>query len=232
MADEVSIDVQGIAELQRTLSQFSDRLAERVQRVALRQGANFMLKKIRDAAPVSTKGSQEKDNTGRGVYTHFPPGRLKRAIKIKNSKINTLRNNGVVGMFITIYPGKKRNDQKGAWYGKFVENGYNTGSKHTGGVQSTTTRHTRTLRSGRVARYSRTAHYSQGGQRTLRRDYRMSSSTRRYAYRSVGTGRDIPGRHFVLDTFNATKVQALNMIITASESAARQIVQSIGLRSQ
>jgi len=79
-----SIRIQGIAEIQRALFQFNARLGERINRLAVRKGANYMLKEIRNAAPVSAHGSQEKDNTGRGMYTHFPPGRLKRAIKVKN----------------------------------------------------------------------------------------------------------------------------------------------------
>ncbi|MGZ8916227.1 MAG: HK97-gp10 family putative phage morphogenesis protein [Methylobacter sp.] len=109
MADSVEIDIRGLAETQRALYQFSERLGDRVTLLALRTGANYMLKKVREAEPVKT-------------------GRLKRATVVKNSRINQRRRNGKVGVYITVKPGKKRTDTKGAWYGKFVEIGYKRGS--------------------------------------------------------------------------------------------------------
>lgn len=109
MADGVEIDIHGLAETQRALYQFSERLGDRVTLLALRTGANYILKKVREAEPVKT-------------------GRLKRATVVKNSRINQRRRNGKVGVYITVKPGKKRTDLKGAWYGKFVEVGYKRGS--------------------------------------------------------------------------------------------------------
>ena len=109
MVDSVEIDIRGLAETQRALYQFSERLGDRVTLLALRTGANYMLKKVREAEPVKT-------------------GRLKRATVVKNSRINQRRRNGKVGVYITVKPGKKRTDLKGAWYGKFVEVGYKRGS--------------------------------------------------------------------------------------------------------
>ncbi|MGZ8927140.1 MAG: HK97-gp10 family putative phage morphogenesis protein [Methylobacter sp.] len=109
MADGVEIDIRGLVETQRALYQFSERLGDRVTLLALRTGSNYMLKKVREAEPVKT-------------------GRLKRATVVKNSRINQRRRNGKVGVYITVKPGKKRTDTKGAWYGKFVEIGYKRGS--------------------------------------------------------------------------------------------------------
>jgi len=103
MAEEVEIDIRGIAETQQAIYQFSEKLGDRVTLLALRAGANFMLKKIRAAAPVRT-------------------GRLRKAIKVSTSKINRRRRNGKVGVFLRINPGKSRDDLRGAYYGKFVEN--------------------------------------------------------------------------------------------------------------
>jgi HK97 gp10 family phage protein len=100
-----TITISGLAETQRAIHAYSAKLSAQISRLALRQGANFMLKQIRAAAPVKT-------------------GRLKRAIKIKNSKINRIKKNGKIGVYIAIDPGKKRNDPKGCFYGKFVEGGY------------------------------------------------------------------------------------------------------------
>lgn len=102
--DDFSIRIEGISKIQRALFQFNARLAERVTRLAMRKGANYMLKQIRAAAPVKT-------------------GRLKKAIVVKNSKINTIRKNGNVGVYITLRSGKRAN-LKSALYGKYVENGY------------------------------------------------------------------------------------------------------------
>lgn len=108
MADSVEIDITGLAQTQRALYDFGDRLGDRVTNLALRAGANFMLKKVREIEPVKT-------------------GRLKRATVVKNSRINQRRRNGKVGVYITVKPGKKRTDLKGAYYGKFVEVGYKRG---------------------------------------------------------------------------------------------------------
>lgn len=218
-----SIRIQGIAEIQRALFQFNAQLGERVNRLAVRKGANYMLKEIRNAAPVSAKGSQEKDNTGRGVYTHFPPGRLKRAIKVKNSKINQIRKNGNVGVFITISPGKKRNDPKGAWYGKFVEVGYNTGSTAgVSGMAAVVSRFTRTNRNGTTNQYGRISRYTRNN---LHRDYRFKTST----YRHRGAGRQIEGKHFVLNTFNRTAPTALAIMVEASEVATAHLARQLNL---
>ena len=205
--DAFEIRIRGIAEIQRALFQFNARLGERVNRLAIRKGANYMLKEIRNAAPVSARGSQEKDNTGRGMYTHFPPGRLKRAIKVKNSKINQIRKNGSVGVFITVSPGKKRNDPKGAWYGKFVEVGYNTGSANVTGREALTSRFTRVNRQG------------------IRRDYRFKTAT----YRRVGAGRQVEGKHFMLNTFNNTAPTALAIMVEASEVVTAQLARQLNL---
>lgn len=110
---EFDAKIKGIAEVKRAIYQYNAKLGEKVTRAALRAGANIMLKQIRAAAPVKT-------------------GRLKKAIKLKNSRINSLRKNGKVGLYITVSPGKSRRDPKGAYYAKWVEVGYKKGSKRVG----------------------------------------------------------------------------------------------------
>lgn len=191
MSNELSLRIRGIAEIQRALYQFNARLGERVTRLAMRKGANYMLKQVRAAAPVKT-------------------GRLKKAIRVKNSRINTLRKNGNVGVYLTVNPGKNRNDPKGAWYGKFVENGYNTGNTHNtghGALQQAIGR-------------------SGSGPR-LRRDRRFVTST----YRRTGGGTSITGQHFILNTFNTTAPTALEIMIEASEVAMRHLAQELNLNT-
>lgn len=105
--NDFELRIQGIAQLQRALFEYNKKLGGRVTTIALRHGANFMLKKIRDATPIKT-------------------GRLKKSIRLKNSRINRIANNGKIGVYIAINPGKNRSDTKGAWYGKFVEIGRRT----------------------------------------------------------------------------------------------------------
>ncbi|MGZ5000620.1 MAG: HK97-gp10 family putative phage morphogenesis protein [Methylomonas sp.] len=193
--DDFSIKIRGISEIQKALFQFNAKLAERVTRLALRKGANYMLKEIRNATPVKT-------------------GRLKRAIKVKNSRINTIRNNGSVGVYITVSPGKSRNDPKGAWYGKFVETGYNRGSQTVGGR--------RAVHMGLISNSQLSA--KRAFVNSKRRAGRSAAGIR-YRY----GGQAVEGRHFVLNTFNATAPTALAIMVEASEVAAKHLAQELNL---
>ncbi len=104
MSDNDAINISGLAETQRELYAFSAALGDKVTVLALRAGANFMLKKIREAEPQKT-------------------GRLKRATVTKNSRINRRRVNGKVGVYVVVKAGK-RSDPKSALYGQFIERGY------------------------------------------------------------------------------------------------------------
>ncbi len=106
------INIKGLAEVQKQLFKFSEKLGKRVTLLALRSGANFMLKQVRQAAPKDT-------------------GRLRRSIKVKVSRLNAIRRRGKVGVYITAVKGKSRSDLKGAYYAAWVEHGHRTG-KGTG----------------------------------------------------------------------------------------------------
>jgi len=108
MADSVEINIKDLAQTQQKLYDFSAKLGDRVTLLALRAGANYMLKNIRQAEPVKT-------------------GRLRRATVVKNSRIHQRRRNGQVGVYITVKAGKTRKDEKGAFYAQFVERGYKRG---------------------------------------------------------------------------------------------------------
>jgi len=99
------VSVSGIKETQRALRQFNDKLADNITRKSLRVGANFLMKKIRADIPVKT-------------------GRLKKATTVKQSRINTRRKNGNIGVYFTIRKGKSRRDLKGAYYAGWVHSGY------------------------------------------------------------------------------------------------------------
>jgi HK97 gp10 family phage protein len=102
---DVEVNISGIAETARALYEFNERLGDKVTLLALRLGGNFMLKNIRNAEPKRT-------------------GRLKRATVLSKSKLNVRRRNGKVGLYVVVKRGKKRDDPKGAFYGKFVEHGH------------------------------------------------------------------------------------------------------------
>jgi len=192
---DFDLKVRGIPELNRALLDYSKKLGVRVAQLAVRNGANFMLKQIRSAAPVKT-------------------GRLKRAIKIKNSRINRIAGNGSVGVYITIDPGKSRKDMKGAWYGKFVEVGYNRGSKAVGGHEA--------VARGIVTRERFNA------KRTMVTSKRRSGRTAKPIIYRHG-GQRVDGRHFVLNTFNRTKEQTAHIVIDSFELAGKRLAQEIGL---
>lgn len=109
---EQAITVTGLDEVKRAIVKLPPKLAERVTRLALRQGASYMLRAIKSSAPVRT-------------------GRLKRSLRIRNSSRNKLERNGVSGLYITYKKGK-RGSTEGAYYLPFVEHGYNKGSKKIG----------------------------------------------------------------------------------------------------
>lgn len=108
-----AISLSGIQQTQKKIFGFSDKLGDRITKLALRSGANYMLKRIRLAAPKDT-------------------GNLRRAIVVKNSRKNQRRINGRVGVYITINKGKrKRHD---GFYGRFLEMGYRSGRRRIPGL--------------------------------------------------------------------------------------------------
>jgi len=111
---ETQIDITGLVDTQRAIYALNERLGDKVTVMALRLGANFLLKKVRAEVPVKS-------------------GRLKRSIGVKSSRINRRRTNGKVGVYLTVRPGRSRLDSKGAVYGRFVETGYKRGQTEIAG---------------------------------------------------------------------------------------------------
>lgn len=178
---DVEVNISGLAETQRAIYDFSERLGDKVTLLALRLGGNFMLKNIRNAEPKKT-------------------GRLRRATVLNKSKINQRRRNGKVGLYIVVKKGKKRDDQKGAYYAGWVEYGHNTGS-----VSSAE---------------------NANGPGRLARDYRFRTLT----YRRAGAGRHIQGVKFLRNTFEQNKERSRSIILQAIEDGGRQLVRQISSR--
>lgn len=206
MSEDQSIRIRGVQEIQRALFAYNARLGERVNRLAMRKGANYFLKIARQAAPQSQHGSKEKVGGG---YIRFSPGRIKRAMGVRNSKINQIRKNGKTGVYFLLFPGKKRSDPKGAWYGKFQEIGWNTGKKSEGAEVLT-------------------SRFSNQGRRRIALDRRFRERT----YRQRGGGTDIAGKHFILDSFRANAPAALDLMIEASEIALYHLGTELNLNTR
>lgn len=101
MSDSV-ITVSGLQETQRTLYAYSQQMGDRVVRMALRQGANYVLKSIREGVPVRT-------------------GLLKRrGFRVANSRIhNGKRQSEMIGLYIGLRKGKGD-----PFYGRFQNDGW------------------------------------------------------------------------------------------------------------
>ena len=114
MADEIIIDVKGLKEVERKLGQYSVRLRNVVVQRAMREGAKVILKQARKNAPKGTRRDR----------WNFP-GRLRRGLIIRNSKLYAPRKNrGKVGVYIDARKNKGgRESPKDAFYANFVEHG-------------------------------------------------------------------------------------------------------------
>lgn len=105
MSDEV-LTITGLKETQRALYAYSQQLGDRVVRGALRQGANHVLRGIRELVPVKT-------------------GLLKRrGFRVANSRIHNGRSSAaMIGVYINLR--KRKGDP---FYGRFQNDGFRVGN--------------------------------------------------------------------------------------------------------
>ena len=113
MTDQ-AITITGIRETQKALYSYSQQLGDRVVRGALRQGANYVLRGIKELIPVKT-------------------GLLKRrGFRVANSRIHNGRmSSSMIGVYIGMR--KKKGDP---FYGRFQNDGWNTHGKSAGGKRA------------------------------------------------------------------------------------------------
>jgi hypothetical protein len=111
-----AVRVTGIRETQRALKKFSVKLADRVLLLSLRSGANLMLKQVRTEIKAHATKS----------------GRMLRATGVAKSRINTVRKNGKLGLYVRVKKGKSRKDMKGAYYAGWIEKGFRPGRSRKG----------------------------------------------------------------------------------------------------
>ena len=99
---DAAITITGLKEVQKSLYAYSQQMGDRVVRAALRQGANYVLKGIRQLVPVKT-------------------GLLKRrGFRVANSRIHSGRHSSdMIGVYISLR--KKKGDP---FYGRFQNDGF------------------------------------------------------------------------------------------------------------
>jgi len=189
------MSVSGVKEFNQALKKLPAKMAEKVAQKALRKAANMVARQARANAPVKT-------------------GRLKKAIRVRNSRYNRLNRNGVVGVILRLNPGKSRKDPKGAWYGGWVENGYNRGSRSVGGNEA--------VARGIISR----------GQLQQKRA-RINASRRpgrvRQSIRYRAGGSRVEGQHFIKNAFDSTKAAAAQTIIQVGTQAADEAARDVRL---
>ncbi len=104
----IEIKLKGLKDLERSLNEIPVQLKKTVIGKSLREGAKVIQKAARQAALPKRSG------------------RLRRAIKVKVSRIHNKPRLGLFGVYIKIDPGKKKNDKNGAYYGHIIDGGWNT----------------------------------------------------------------------------------------------------------
>lgn len=196
-----SITIKGLPELQRALFKFSDKLGTKVTQVVLKKGANYMAGQIRAAAPVKT-------------------GRLRRSVSVRNSRIVKVQRSGHVGVYILV-GGRARSNPRGAWYGKFVELGYNRGSKQVSGSEA--------IRLGLITKGQKDALKLRYKANRLKNARPGFKPTKVGAIRVRHGGVKVEGRHFVLNTFNRTARTSLDIIVEASNRALLSLGKELNL---
>lgn len=96
------ITVSGLQDVQKTLYSYSQQMGDRVVRMALRQGANHILRGIRELVPVRT-----------GLLR-------RRGFRVANSRIhNGRRASELIGIYISL-----RKGQGDPFYGRFQNDGW------------------------------------------------------------------------------------------------------------
>lgn len=105
MSDD-GFTITGLQETQKTLYAYSQQMGDRVVRMALRRGTNYVLHGIKDAVPVKT-------------------GLLKRrGFKVANSRIhNGRRASEMIGVYISL-----RKKKGNPFYGRFQNDGFQAGT--------------------------------------------------------------------------------------------------------
>lgn len=178
------IEVRGLKEVQKALYSYSQQLGDRVVLSALRQGANLIKKAAVQNAPKNT-------------------GALKKSLRVSRSKIYSGKlSTGLIGLYLTIRKGGGRKDPKDAFYGRWIESGWNVRGR------------------------SKAELVPRKRQRALGRGFRRARNTRQ----SLPGSRDISGLKFIERAFLSNRESALRLIIQSAERGAEIIASKTGLK--
>jgi Bacteriophage HK97-gp10, putative tail-component len=131
VADGIEINITGISDAVRSLSDYSHQMADVVAVRAVKLGADVMRKAAKNQAPVSRTGKF--------------PGRLKRSIIARKSKIHSRQRDGLVGYYVVAKKKGKTDNPNNGYYAPWIQKGWevrgrslNRGSRRigSGGLRS------------------------------------------------------------------------------------------------
>jgi hypothetical protein len=205
-----SIKINGIPEVSRALYKFNAELAIRVQRTALRNGANHMKAHIKAVTPVAKK-------TGKNTE----PGLAKRTLKVYNSKRHSAKKDGIISVWVG-WPRstggrflKGKAGKKTAYYIGWVEHGYNRGSERAGVGLSESL--------GLVANGTASARKLLG-RKNRGRGIRQGRLFTRFG------GKRVEGQHFVERAFDTSATGSLAIIVNSSNTIISHLAKELGFK--
>lgn len=105
MADGISISVDGVEEIRKSYERLSKKVRGPIVKRALTQGTQVIAAQAKRNAPRKT-------------------GRLRKAIRHRQSHINTQAKKSLFGRYVTVHAGKNRDDTRGAYYRWAVVSGH------------------------------------------------------------------------------------------------------------
>lgn len=220
----IDINVNGISETVRAVSNYSDQLIDKVVTTSLRGGAKLMRTYLQAAVKDNNTPSKQ-----------FPAGRLKRSIFFKLSKLHKRRIDGTIGFFVR--PNEKSTrgafasdgrygNSRGAYYAQMVEDGYEVKGKTLyKKIKIGDVLYYRTLANGKLkaikAQRNRT--------RILRPDAVFSSNGNRSGRVSQRTGKFVPGKHFIKKTYEAHISAVQSFVSRNIDIGSRDLARRLNL---
>jgi HK97 gp10 family phage protein len=188
-SDGIYFEVEGLQEINRALYRYSQALGDKVVLQSLREGAKVIQKQARANAPKRT-------------------GKLRRNIVIRNSKIYSIRRfDNKLGVYITISQKKKADNPLNAFYGRFIEDGWNV----RGACQAGTV--------------------DWGSGKSCKGTGRRGRHKTRQAKRTTLKGiRDIDGKKFMDKAYRSRRNNAVNVAIRAAQIGSDIVARKTGLR--
>lgn len=118
----VEVQIEGLAELDEALSQFSERIAKKAIHGALSYALTPMVKEVKARAPVAVEAHKMLYGRTNPHYVLVQPTLIRGAVKKRRLKKSELRKLGV-SAGVAIHIGKDKNQKLYPYYWTFVEYG-------------------------------------------------------------------------------------------------------------